>query len=160
MAGKPEFPMVDVAAAVITRGKHVLVAFNSKWSSFTLPMTKRRTWQDPRVPRGRREEAWEDAAARAAAECLGRTSKVAPEFIADLPEWQQGDRDGVWKRYHYQVFRIALSEADEPQAGAIVEWLTPGDILDHERRPISPSARHIVHHLQAEAALQGKSFPW
>ena len=155
MADQPDVPTVDVAVALIRRGEQVLTIFNPRWSSFTLPMTKRRDWQDPRIPPAHRKEGWVDAAARAAGECFGRTFTTDPEFVADLPDWKQGDREGVWKRYNFQVFRISLSEddGDSPCPGAIVEWLTPDEILDQQRRPISPSARHIIGKLKEEGHL-------
>src|SRR5581483_12277456 len=91
-----DIPRVDVAVAIIVRRDRLLISFSLPWSSFTLPMTKRRLWQDPQIPAATREEPWVEAAARAAGESLGQTFTQAPEYLADLAEFRQGDRDGVW----------------------------------------------------------------
>ena len=67
-----DIPRGRLAAVAITRGPEYLTVFNGKWGVFTLPMTKRRTWSDPRVPASDHEEEPLDAAIRAAAEALGR----------------------------------------------------------------------------------------
>jgi ADP-ribose pyrophosphatase YjhB (NUDIX family) len=150
---------VDVAVVVITRGQRLLTVFNSSWGSFTLPMTKLRIWDDPSVPSSRREETWIQAAARAAAENMGRTISFDElEFMADLPEFRQGDRDGIWKRYHFQVFRLTLSESAELKTRGIVEWLTVEELLDSKRAPISPTACALVPKTQQAAADSGKQF--
>jgi hypothetical protein len=158
MPNELEYPLVDVAVTLIVRGGRILAVYNRPWSAFTVPMTKRRCWQDPSIPPAAREEDWVEAAARAAAEWLGCTSTTPPQFLADIAEWRQGDRDGVWKRYHFQVFKVELKEGDETSAGAICEWLSPDQFLDENRRPISPTARHLIKELQDQAQLQGRSF--
>ena len=135
---------LDVAVTLLVRDERILVVWNPKWSVFTRPMTKRRVWQDPAIPPAHREEAWLDAAARAAGEWLGCTFTTAPEFKADLPEYQQSDRDGSWKRYRFQIFQMDLAPGDEIRPGAIAEWLTKAEILDPNRRPISPTARNLI----------------
>jgi ADP-ribose pyrophosphatase YjhB (NUDIX family) len=146
-------PLVDVAVVIAEKGQRLLAVFNEKWGAFTLPMSKRRSWEAPSKDQGEsRREAWEDAAMRAAAEWTGRTSTRKPELILDLAEFQQSDRDGQWKRYHLQAFRIAVDDDFKLPAGSTAEWLTADDLLDEQRRPISPTARHIV----AELRLEGK----
>src|SRR5260370_21720569 len=114
MAKKPDFPLVDVAVTVITQGPRILATYNTHWGSFTLPMSKRRAWHDPNVPRSDHVEDWLDTAARAGAEYLGRT--CTPVFLFDdQGEFQQSDRDGQWKRYHFHVFRVA-SPGESPLA--------------------------------------------
>jgi len=159
MANGPGFPQVEVAVAVITEDARILAVYNPLWSSFTLPMTKRRAWQDPDIGPANRQEDWGDAAARAAAEWLGQTSTAAPQLLAEIPEYRQGDRDGVWKRYSFQVFQIPPGTHHGPRPGAISQWLTVNDWLDPNRRPISPTARDLIKHLQAEASLKGRPFP-
>lgn len=151
---------VDVAVIVVTRGPRVLTVFNASWGSFGLPMTKRRVWTDPNIPPAHREESWTAAAARAAAEALGRTvSLPGLELLADIPEYRQGDRDGVWKRYHFQVFRLTLPEGTDVPTRAAVEWLTVDELLDPNRAPISATARDLFPKVQEAAALSGKTLP-
>ncbi len=145
MPDQSEFPLVDVAVSVITSGSKVLVVWNTKWGEFSLPMTKRRVWHDPRVAASRHAEDWNDAAARAGAECLRRTCD--PEFLLDVPgEYQQSDRDGAWKRYNFQVFQLPHADQPDLVKGAVAEWLSPKDVLNC--RPISPTARFLIGKLQ------------
>jgi hypothetical protein len=159
MPKENDYPLVDVVVTLVVRGGRILAVYNRSWSAFTVPMTKRRHWQDPSIPPAARDEDWVEAAARAAAEWLGRTSTIPPQFLIDIAEWRQGDRDGVWKCYHFQVFKVVLKESEEPLAGAICEWLSPAQFLDENRRPISPTARHLIKQLHAQAQLEGKSVP-
>jgi hypothetical protein len=145
MSEQSEFPLVDVAVSLVTSGPRVLVAWNPKWGEFSLPMTKRRVWRDPRVAASHHAEDWNDAAARAAAECLGRTCE--PEFLLDVPgEYQQSDRDGAWKRYNFQVFQLTLADQPDLVPGVVAEWLSPKEVLNC--RPISPTARFVIGKLQ------------
>jgi hypothetical protein len=150
MAKKQDFPLLDVAAVIITRGKQVLAVYNPGWGGFTLPMTKRREWRDPKLSKSLRQEDWIDAAARAGAEWLGAT--CMPEFLfEDAGEFQQSERDGNWKRYHFQVFRIAMKNEQPLAPATITEWLTPTEW--HNRRPVSPTARYLIGKLQEEKLL-------
>jgi hypothetical protein len=147
MAKKPDFALLEVAVTLITEDQRILAVYNANWAAFTLPMTKRRAWRDPRAPKQLHAEEWLDAAARAAAEWLGRT--CVPEFVFDdKGDYQQSDRDGTWKRYHFQVFRLRLQEEPKLVNGAVTEWLTAAEFLD--RRPISNTARYLIKRLQAE----------
>lgn len=165
-----QFPEVDVAVAVLVRDGRILAVYNERWGGFTLPMTKRReTPQDPNVKAGPapKEEVWLSDAARAQAEWLGRTCVLAPQdFLApklllQIPNYQQSDRDGVWKRYSFQVFGAFLPHDIEPVPGKIREWLSPEDFVDCNRMPITDTARHIIAQLRLvggfEALLSGKS---
>lgn len=146
--------LVDLAAVLVMKGDKILLAWNDKWGSFTLPMSKRREWKDPEAKEGsQRTEEWEEAAVRAAAEWMGRTITEKPEVILDMAEFQQSDRDASWKRYHVLAFEIAVGDDDEPAAGRLTEWLTADEIVDESRRPISPTARHIVAELKLKAIL-------
>ena len=49
MTDKPDFPEVDVAVALIVRRERILTTYNPRWGAFTLPMSKRRSWNDPNV---------------------------------------------------------------------------------------------------------------
>lgn len=149
MAGQTNYREVEVAATLITRGQEILAVYNEQWMAFTLPMTKRRTWDDPNIPVAHREEAWIDAAARAAAEWLGRTVTGLTELPLppDTEPYHQSDRTGQWTRYTFQVFRLELDPNDEPLPGAVTQWLTREQLLDESRRPISPTLRHVLQAL-------------
>jgi hypothetical protein len=143
-------PLVDVVATLIVKNNRILAVLNERWGSFSLPMSKRRSWEDPAAEKGiERQEEWEDAAIRAAVEWMGRTTTTEPQFLSEIGEFQQSDRDGKWKRYHMKAYRIRISDdAQEPPAGRIAEWLTAEDFLDENRKPISPTARHIISELR------------
>jgi hypothetical protein len=118
-------------------------------------MSKRREWKDPEARQGStRMEEWDDAAVRAAAEWLGRTVDEKPHLLLDMAEFQQSDRDATWKRYHFQVFELAVDKQREPPPSRVVEWLTPAQIMDERRRPISPTARHVIAELTSRSLLQ------
>jgi hypothetical protein len=149
MAHQPDFPVVEVAAVAITRGPKILALYNHQWGAFTLPMSERRAWHDPNVPRADHVEEWLEAAARASAEILGRT--CTPVFLLDNQgEYQKSGRDGQWKRYHFQIFHVHLDDDPRLVPGAVVEWLTPEEFS--RRRPISPTARYLIAKLQEEGA--------
>jgi hypothetical protein len=152
MSEPTDFPVVDVAVTLITRGGRVLAVYNPRWGAFTLPMTRRRDWHDPAVAASHHGEDWADAAARAAAEWLGRTCDPKP-LLDDPGGYQQSDRDGAWKRYHFQTFQVALADDPALAPGAVVEWLTPAELLSPTRRPISPTARHLIAQLQEAKRL-------
>lgn len=142
-------PILDVVVTLITHGDQILAVYNDKWSSFTLPTTKRRSWEDSNAAKGSvREEEWEDAAVRAAAEWLRGTTTAKPVPAGDLPEFQQSDRDGKWKRYHLKAFILEVESLDAIRPTAHTQWLTAEQFLDETRRPISPTARHAIAELQ------------
>jgi len=146
---KPRFELVEVAVALIRRRSKILTVFNPMWGSFTLPMTKRRRLQDVRLKRGWRLEDWMDAASRAKAECLGSTSIQEPEvLVEDAIGFQQSDRDGKWKRYHFMVFDTRVGAQETLVDGVVAEWLTADQILDPNRRPISETARRLIGDLR------------
>ena len=147
-------PLVDVAATLIVKNDRILAVYNKKWSSFTIPLTKRKVWNDPGTDKDEsREEEWEDAAVRAAAEWIGRTLTNKPELLMDVAEFQQSDRDAKWKRYRMRAFTIRVDQDTEPPPGRITEWLTADEFLDEKRKPISPTARHIVAELKHNGIL-------
>ena len=146
------WPLVDVVATLVCREDQILAVYNERWGAFTLPMSKRRRWKDPQTKaESEREEEWEDAAVRVAAEWLGQTTTEKPQFLLDLAEFQQSDRDEKWKRYHMQAFRLVVPHAVTASPGRVTEWLTAEQILDENRRPISATARYVV----AELHLKG-----
>lgn len=152
------FPKVEISAVVIVRGERILGVFNDKWGAFTLPMTKRRVWQDKKIEAVHRDESWEHAGARAIVEVVGK-SVVGLRPLVTLPGFQQGDRDGAVKEYVVNAFRYDLPAGVEPRADVVTEWLTLEEWLDPKRAPISPTAVNILKQSEAEAKLAGKSFP-
>jgi hypothetical protein len=133
----------EVAVTLIHHDGRVLVVWNARWGGFTLPMTKRRTWQSMSGPNREEVESWDDAAMRNVGECLGRTSTDIPQFILEIPEYTPSLRSGDVKRYNFQVFAFHAADAGLPNC-AVGEWLTFDEILDKERRPISETARFLV----------------
>jgi hypothetical protein len=144
MASVPPVPEVDVAAVVIQHDGKILAVYNPKWGCFTLPMTKRRRWQDPGEPGRTGEEDWADAAARAAAEWLGTTIHLVSEPLPKGIQIQRSGRDGRLKHYRFHVFPVFLQMAPKLVEGAVAEWLVPTDFLDSTRRPISDTARTLL----------------
>jgi len=148
----------EVAVTVIAHGARILGVHNERWGVFTLPMTRRRAWQDPEISPVLRQEEWEITATRAAAEVLGRTfpKKTLPKPLLDPNEtrdYRQSDADGVWKVYHLRVSGLAVEDT-RLAPGVFGEWLAPDDF--REREPISPTARYVIDKLR----LQGRLPPW
>ncbi len=153
-------PAVDVVVTVIHRGDQILLVFNPLWGAFTLPMTKLRRWPYGTASKADRVEDAADAAMRNVGECLGTSSTDEPQrWLGDekLVELMQGDRDSMSKRYIIQVFGFVAPSADLAP-GVCGQWLPVDEILDERRRPISPTARFVVRHLQAQAKLEGRVF--
>ena len=142
-----DFESTEVAVVLITRDEKILAVYNHKWRSFTLPMTKRLKWEDPDRASVVREEDWEDAAARAAAEWLQRILIGELEHLLDVEDYLQGDEDGRWQRYHFKVYRVVVGDSEKLPEGAIVTWLTADQFADPNYRPISTTARHIISRL-------------
>jgi ADP-ribose pyrophosphatase YjhB (NUDIX family) len=148
-------PLVDVVATLIMKGDRILAVYNDKWGSFSLPMTKRRSWEDPVAEKGaERVEDWEDAAIRAASEWIGCTTTQKPQPLSEVGEFQQSDRDGKWKRYHLQAYKLAVADDTQIPPARVAEWLTVDQLLDENRKPISPTARHIVSELKLAGHLR------
>ena len=146
MANDAPYPNVKVAVALIQRDGRFLTVYNPKWMAFTFAMTKLREWSDPETPPIKREESWDFAAARAAAEVLGRTITDLT-FAFDYPEYRQSDREGVVRRYRFQVFSTAAKKDNALVPGTVFEWLTAEEILDKKRMPISPTAQELIRQL-------------
>ena len=96
------FQPVEVAVTVMARDAKLLAVYNHKWGAFSLPMTKRKKWQDPKIPVGVCEEEWIVAAARAAAEILGKplSAKQLPQKYRSDPgisaKWRRWDLEGLF----------------------------------------------------------------
>jgi len=157
--GEGQSKPVQVSVTLIVRGGKLLAAYNPKWGSFTLPMTKVRLWEDLDVEGVRWREEWPDAAGRAAAEWLGRTDTQARRFLLDVADFQQSDRDGKLKYYHFRVFAVFVDEGASLAPGAVAEWLTVEEWLDEDRWPISPTGRYLIQRLRTEADQTGGAFP-
>jgi hypothetical protein len=151
MPTQEQLPRVEVAVAVIARRDRILAVWNTNREKFTLPMSKRRQLQDPDL-RVIHADVWSEDAARAAAECTGRPSQ--PERLAELPHFTQSERDGLFKDYHYQIFRVHVEEPLQPLPGVSITWLTLDEF--EEQEPVDPSARVILRKL----AEDGKLPPW
>jgi hypothetical protein len=153
MSEKKSHPEVHVAVALIKRGSNILLAYNSDWGSYTLPMTKVRDWEDPDRKYLTQKEPWPDAAARAAGEWIAETFHLDAEPILAPIEVQQSDRDQKWKEYHFQVFEIEVEEDTKLLPDIRIEWLMADDIVDPNRRPISDTAKLLVGQLQEAGRL-------
>jgi hypothetical protein len=154
-------PVVDVVVTVIHRGDQILLVFNPLWGAFTLPMTKLRRWPYGTAAKAGRVEDAADAAMRNVGECLGSSSTDEPRRWLGgekLIELLQGDRDSMSKQYNVEVFGFAAPSSDLAP-GVCGQWLPMDEILDERRRPISPTARFVIQHLQAQANLRGRAFP-
>jgi len=147
MGKRKGFSWVEVCAVLIKRDDKFLLGFNSEWGSFTLPMTKRRSWKGEDVPGFAEKEEWEHAAGRAASEFLDGTHTLPFEPNDDVPEWTQGDRDHEHKHYQFKVFTLNLPADVQVKADKKTTWLTMDEILDKRRWPISKTARHILREL-------------
>jgi len=143
-----KLPVVEVAVAWIKHGERVLTVYNASWGGFSFPMTKRREWVDSLTPTGVGKELWEDAAARAYAECLGRT--CVPKFLLETKLVQRSDREGNYKHYHFQVFQVEINE-EIPLPGTLAEWLELDDF--NQRRPISPTTLALIDELRRGGVL-------
>ena len=150
--------VIEVAVTAIAAGKKILMVRNDQWRSFTLPMTKVQ-----RKPLGLADnvtqiERWSDAAMRNVGECLGRTLDREPKLLMDVGDLRQSDRTGEVHHYHFQVYLVEV-DFERTAPAVVAEWLTPGQVLDEHRRPISPTARELTKLLEAEAAGRAASFP-
>lgn len=148
-------PMVEIAAVAIMDGSHIMAVFNEHWGAFTLPMSKRRSWDI--VENGRsveQLEEWSDTAIRAAAEWMRQTFSAEPEFLTEVAAFQQSDRDRIWKRYQVQVYRLCVEKGAPLPAGRTAEWLTVDEFLDPKRKPISLTARNIVEDLMIKRIIR------
>lgn len=139
------FPLVDVAVVLVTdaRGERLLADYNAHWQCFSLPMTTVGELPGAAPGAAGTPEPPSRAAARAAAEVLGRPLPpgVMTRLNVDIPPYQRSGRDGTWKRYSYEIY--ALKAADpHPLPGHAAVWLTPGELQEGE--PVSPTVRHIL----------------
>ncbi len=142
MNGSP-FPEKEVAVVVIRCGEKILVKYNPRWGSFSLPMTGRKAWKASSAAARKQEEEWSVTAARAAAEALGAT--VPSNGLTELgvvPSFSRSNADGNWKDYTFHVFKLDVPEGAHFAPGVMAEWLTLADCRDRE--PISPTVRDLL----------------
>ena len=139
------YPLVEAAVVLITdRDGRYLLDFNDSWSSFTFPTTKLHDvpTMAPGVPT--KPEAQPVAAARAAAEVLGRPidPKALKPLTIEVPPYAQSGRDGDWKRYTFRLFTLKVTGEPKPLPGHAAVWLTRSELESLE--PISPTVRTIL----------------
>ena len=127
----------------------VPVMYRPPKPSPSLPMSKLLAWGGEDEQGNLCEEAGVDAAARAAAEWLGATFEIDADPLAENISLIQSDRNGVWNNYHFFVHELSVERDIELVDGAIVQWLPKEEIINHKRRPISPTARHLLRTLMA-----------
>ena len=77
----------------------------------------------------------------------------------EIREFKESDRDGKWKSYDYHVFRQRFQEVPPLATSANVEWLSPEDIADPNRRPVSKTCREVVARAKAHCSDLGMAFP-
>ncbi len=131
---------VDVAVALVTDpANRVLLTFNKRWGSFTLPMTRQR--------RGRGEnEAISRAVLRAGAEALGVPVRAVDGEMNRLAARLLSGRQLADKVYNYHVVHVEPHPefADELQLARPHLWLSPHLVLSGVYEPVSESAREIL----------------
>lgn len=149
-------PTVEAVAVVIAQGSNILAVFNPRWGAFTLPMSKRKQFLDRTISEAAKPEEWDRAAARVAAEILGRsfTRKEFPKPICEIKDFEQSDADGVWKLYTIQVFGLKLSESVKLAPGIVAEWTPAADFK--VREPVTHTVRFIIDRLEEDKLLP----PW
>ena len=139
---------------MIRRGDLILAGFNPKWDSFSLPMTKRRYWPSEAEPGAFDAETWEKAACRCLEEWLPRADGASLKRLAQVGAFRQSDRALVVKDFQFEVFVARVDDGQPLRPDLRSEWLAVDDFCDLHRRPISPTARHLIKTLQASGRLK------
>ena len=147
---------VEVVATVIVQRGRLLALFNPRWGAFTFPMSRRKQFLDPTVSKAATPEKLERAAARVAAEVLGRSFAPGefPRLLCEIKDFEQSDADGIWKLYHIQVFGLTLPSDDKPVPGLITEWFARDDFK--KREPVTHTARFLLDRMEEAGHLP----PW
>ena len=86
-----------------------------------------------------------------------RPSELPRELeLPELQPFQQGDRDGLWKSYRFEVFHLAVGpdKAPSPAGSVPIAWLTLEELRTVQ--PVSPTAIRIVEAVEAAAVLRGE----
>jgi hypothetical protein len=139
------YPLIDVAVVLIGRGSRLVLDFKNPWSAFSLPITKLRD-RPATIAGGESRESPLDAAIRESVEVL--SVPLAPDSLperidAEVPPYQQSGRDGLWKRYNFNVYGMTIKFNPRSLAGHEAVWLAPEQILTHQ--PISPTTSHVIN---------------
>jgi len=144
---------VEVVTTLLVQGQKFLCVFNPKWGAFTFPMSKRKFFQDSAISAAPNPEKLDRAAARVAAEVLGRSFPPGefPTPLTDIKGFEQSDADGVWKLYEFHLFTLKVSEGVKLPAGLIAEWLTPKEL--QIREPVTHTARYLLGCLEEKGLL-------
>jgi hypothetical protein len=143
---------VEVVATLMRQGPKILSVFNPRWGAFTFPMSRRKFFKDSTVSEAIMPENLDRAAARVAAEIMGRSfpPEEFPKPLLDIKGYEQSDADGVWKLYEFHVFTLKLSEGVRLGPGIIAEWMTPKEL--QSREPVTHTARFVLSRIK-EAGL-------
>ena len=148
-----QIPNVEVVATLLLQGDKLLSIFNPRWGAFTFPMSKRKFFKDAVVSEAATPEKLNRAAARVAAEVLGRsfTPEEFPSPLMEIKDFEQSDADGIWKLYTIHVFTLKLSEGVRLAPGLVAEWRTPKEL--ETREPVTRTARFILRQLAEQNQL-------
>ena len=130
---------------------------NSDWG-FTLPMTKLRRRKLGIDRAGTQWKLGEDAAMRNVADCFQMTSTQLPNLLLDVGGVRQSDRTDDIQFHQFHVYCFEFGGPNLP-AGVVGEWRDSEEILNPQRRPISPTARLLVGRIKEVALDRGRSFP-
>ena len=149
---------IDAVATIIFHDDKLQTVYNHNWGAFTLPMTKPRNRRLGLSGNATRWERGAEAALRNVAECLGITATQAPGLLLDVADLNQSDRSGQINHYHFQVYGFEVT-GQQIAPGVTGAWLTPDQILDESRQPISPTARTLVEKLKEAAITRKGNFP-
>ncbi len=133
----PSKPSIAVALVANAQGK-LLLTWNAKWSSFSLPMTKVDTQAPAETPA--------QAAVRAAAEVLGVPCRSVagkqPQFFRGL---QKSDRDAEIKDYQYHVIAVEPHPDFNSQTAGNL-WADSHKLLSGDYQPLSGSVEEVLKH--------------
>lgn len=162
-AAKSKTP-VYVAVTLVHHGKRLLLVYNRAWHCFTFPMTRLRDWEVNQTSpfTAELQGAWKDAAAHAAAECVGTLNKPHDPnpgiFAPPVDLNDRSARTGETHFYHYKVFSLTVDTPDRVLIQPHL-WLTAQEIaaaVANDLRPLSPT----VHHLLADPQVQQEIARW
>jgi hypothetical protein len=150
MSGK-QIESVEVVATLVVQGKKILAVFNPRWGAFTFPMSRRKFFKDSDVSEAATPEKLDRAAARVAAEVLGRSFAPSdfPTPSVEIKNFEQSDADGIWKLYTIHVFTLKLSEGTHVAPGVVAEWLTPKEL--QSREPVTHTARFVLRRMEEQS---------
>ncbi|HEY9174001.1 MAG TPA: hypothetical protein VI136_17105 [Verrucomicrobiae bacterium] len=122
-------------------------------------MSKRKFFRDAVVSEAATPEKLNRAAARVAAEVLGRSFQPDefPSPLIEIKDFEQSDADGIWKLYTIHVFMLKLSEGVRFAHGMVAEWRTPKEL--ETREPVTHTARFILARMAEQGLLVPAMLP-